>query len=46
MAPSSPALVPQRFPKEIGVVTGVVGAAGGVGGFLLPVLLGKRCQAK
>ena len=29
-------LVPQRFPKEIGVVTGVVGAMGSVGGFLLP----------
>lgn len=33
-------LVPQRFQREIGVVTGVVGAAGGVGGFLLPSLLG------
>jgi NNP family nitrate/nitrite transporter-like MFS transporter len=33
-------LVPQRFPKEIGVVTGVVGAAGGVGGFFLPTVLG------
>lgn len=33
-------LVPQRFQKEIGVVTGVVGAAGGMGGFLLPSLLG------
>ncbi len=33
-------LVPQRFTKEIGVVTGVVGAAGGVGGFFLPTLLG------
>jgi NNP family nitrate/nitrite transporter-like MFS transporter len=32
--------VPQRFRQEIGVVTGVVGAAGGVGGFLLPSLLG------
>jgi NNP family nitrate/nitrite transporter-like MFS transporter len=29
-------LVPQRFPREIGVITGIVGAAGGVGGFLLP----------
>ena len=29
-------LVPQRFPKEIGVVTGVVGAMGSLGGFLLP----------
>ncbi len=33
-------LVPQRFPKEIGVITGIVGAAGGVGGFLLPNLIG------
>lgn len=33
-------LVPERFAQQIGVVTGVVGAAGGIGGFLLPVLLG------
>jgi MFS transporter, NNP family, nitrate/nitrite transporter len=33
-------IVPQRFPKEIGVVTGIVGAVGGIGGFLLPNLLG------
>jgi len=33
-------LVPQRFPQEIGVVTGIVGAAGGFGGFFLPTLLG------
>jgi MFS transporter, NNP family, nitrate/nitrite transporter len=33
-------LVPQRFPREIGVVTGLVGAAGGIGGFCLPSLLG------
>ena len=32
--------VPQRFPREIGVVTGLVGAAGGVGGFFLPTVLG------
>jgi MFS transporter, NNP family, nitrate/nitrite transporter len=37
-------LVPQRFPKEIGVITGVVGAAGGVGGFFLPTLLGSLKQ--
>src|SRR6185369_5429387 len=37
-------LVPQRFPKEIGVVTGIVGAAGGVGGFLLPMILGACKQ--
>ncbi len=34
-------LVPQRFPDEIGVVTGIVGAAGGLGGFVLPTLLGS-----
>jgi NNP family nitrate/nitrite transporter-like MFS transporter len=33
-------LVPLRFRKEIGVMTGLVGAAGGVGGFLLAKTLG------
>lgn len=33
-------LVPLRFQKEIGVMTGVVGAAGGLGGFFLPTILG------
>lgn len=33
-------LVPQRFPARIGLVTGIVGAAGGLGGFFLPTLLG------
>jgi len=33
-------LVPQRFPERIGLVTGLVGAAGGLGGFFLPTLLG------
>jgi NNP family nitrate/nitrite transporter-like MFS transporter len=33
-------LVPQRFAQQIGTATGMVGALGGVGGFLLPVLLG------
>ena len=37
-------LVPQRFAQEIGVVTGVVGAAGGLGGFFLPTLLGGLKQ--
>ncbi|HXG12410.1 MAG TPA: MFS transporter [Gemmataceae bacterium] len=37
-------LVPQRFPREIGVITGVVGAAGGLGGFFLPNLLGSLKQ--
>ena len=33
-------LVPQRFPERMGILTGVVGAAGGLGGFFLPSLLG------
>ena len=33
-------LVPNRFPDRIGIVTGVVGAAGGLGGFFLPSVLG------
>ncbi|KZE32679.1 nitrate/nitrite transporter [Crenobacter luteus] len=33
-------LVPQRFAREIGVMTGVIGMAGGVGGFLLAAGLG------
>ena len=37
-------LIPQCFQKQIGVVTGVVGAAGGIGGFLLPTLLGMAKQ--
>src|SRR5262249_10158175 len=37
-------LVPQRFPKEIGVITGIVGAAGGIGGFFLPNVLGGLKQ--
>jgi NNP family nitrate/nitrite transporter-like MFS transporter len=37
-------LVPQRFSKEIGVITGIVGAAGGIGGFFLPNLLGGLKQ--
>lgn len=33
-------LVPLRFPKQVGLATGVVGAAGGLGGFLIPLTLG------
>ena len=33
-------LVPERFPSEIGTVTGLVGALGGLGGFFPPLLLG------
>jgi len=38
-------LVPQRFRKEIGVMTGLVGMAGGVGGFYLASSLGVIKQA-
>ncbi len=33
-------LVPSLFPKETGAVTGLVGAAGGLGGFFPPILMG------
>ncbi len=33
-------LVPEYFPKAVGSVTGLVGAAGGLGGFFPPLLLG------
>jgi NNP family nitrate/nitrite transporter-like MFS transporter len=38
-------LVPQRFRKEIGVMTGLVGMAGGVGGFYLAASLGYFKQS-
>ncbi len=38
-------LVPQCFRAEIGIATGVVGAVGGIGGFLLPILLGNIKQS-
>jgi NNP family nitrate/nitrite transporter-like MFS transporter len=38
-------LAPQRFGKEIGVITGLVGAMGGVGGFYLATTLGLAKQA-
>jgi NNP family nitrate/nitrite transporter-like MFS transporter len=37
-------LVPQRFRKEIGVMTGMVGMAGGIGGFYLASSLGYAKQ--
>jgi NNP family nitrate/nitrite transporter-like MFS transporter len=37
-------LVAQRFPGEIGVITGIVGAAGGLGGFVLPNVFGSLRQ--
>lgn len=38
-------LVPQRFRKEIGIMTGIVGAAGGLGGYFLPKILGTIKQS-
>ncbi|MBA3695496.1 MAG: NarK/NasA family nitrate transporter [Methylotenera sp.] len=38
-------LVPQRFRKEIGVMTGLVGMAGGIGGFYLAASLGYFKQS-
>ena len=37
-------LVPEYFPKSVGGVTGLVGAAGGLGGFFPPLLLGMIKQ--
>jgi NNP family nitrate/nitrite transporter-like MFS transporter len=37
-------LVPQRFAAEIGVMTGIVGCAGGIGGFYLATSLGYAKQ--
>src|SRR5262249_52787539 len=36
---------PQRYGAQVGVATGILGAAGGLGGFLLPTLLGGLKQA-
>lgn len=33
-------LVPEYFPRNVGAVTGLVGAAGGLGGFFPPLVLG------
>ncbi|MBI3286178.1 MAG: NarK/NasA family nitrate transporter [Burkholderiales bacterium] len=37
-------LVPQRFRKEMGVMTGLVGMAGGIGGFYLAASMGYSHQ--
>lgn len=37
-------LVPLRFRKHVGAVTGIVGAAGGLGGFFLAWVLGQSKQ--
>lgn len=38
-------LVPQHFPRAVGSVTGLVGAAGGLGGFFPPLVLGLLKQS-
>lgn len=38
-------LVPEYFPQSVGAVTGLVGAAGGLGGFFPPLALGTVRQA-
>ncbi len=38
-------LVPEYFPNSVGSVTGLVGAAGGLGGFFPPLVLGVIRQA-
>jgi MFS transporter, NNP family, nitrate/nitrite transporter len=38
-------LVPEYFPQAVGSVTGLVGAAGGLGGFFPPLLLGAIRQS-
>lgn len=38
-------LVPQWFPARTGVVTGIVGAAGGLGGFFPPLVMGAVRQS-
>src|SRR5262245_15038222 len=38
-------LVPEYFPQSVGAVTGLVGAAGGLGGFFPPLVLGVMRQA-
>lgn len=38
-------LVPQWFPSRTGVVTGIVGAAGGLGGFFPPLVMGAVRQS-
>lgn len=37
-------LVPEFFPESVGSVTGLVGAAGGLGGFFPPLVLGSLRQ--
>jgi NNP family nitrate/nitrite transporter-like MFS transporter len=38
-------MVPEYFPQSVGSVTGLVGAAGGLGGFFPPLVVGSVRQA-
>ena len=38
-------LVPEYFPRSVGTITGLVGAAGGLGGFFPPLLVGTLRQS-
>ena len=38
-------LVPQRFGSRMGIATGILGAAGGLGGFFLPTMVGWSKQS-
>ncbi|HTV79232.1 MAG TPA: MFS transporter [Steroidobacteraceae bacterium] len=38
-------LVPHRWKGRTGVMTGIIGAAGGIGGFYLPVIMGLARQS-
>lgn len=38
-------LVPLRFQRDVGLITGIVGASGGCGGFFLPSILGTLRDA-
>ena len=38
-------LVPHRWSGKTGVMTGIIGAAGGIGGFYLPVVMGMARES-
>src|SRR6185312_6509954 len=38
-------LVPHRWKGETGLMTGIIGAAGGIGGFYLPVVMGMAKES-
>lgn len=38
-------LIPDHFPRDVGVVGGIVGVIGGLGGFICPVLFGYLLRA-